>query len=54
MQLSLPETLNLLSAEEACRTQKAARAFLVFIFRQREIWPTLANTKEQHQQFAHD
>lgn len=30
------------------------RAFLVFIFRQHEIWPTFVSTKEQQQQFAHD
>lgn len=30
------------------------RAFLVFIFRQHEIWPTLVSTKEQQQQFARD
>lgn len=49
--------LNLLHAKRG-PSQLAARipprAFLVFIFRQHEIWPTLVSTKEQQQPFARD
>lgn len=54
---ALPEMLNLLRAKRG-PSQLAARipprAFLVFISRQHEIWPTLVSTKEQQQPFGRD